>query len=291
MIMKSDTLKKEANVNFYKVSIKFYKLCVTGSMGFNVNDIMQKNLMTIDENELIVNAKKLLVINKLKYLIVTKNKKFLGIISNTDLVKDFDIGVTAGNCIIESKKVFLTFTTETTVKEAAQKIMENKLEFVPVLDNEGSVIGFVTPADVVKDLGTDEEKKLTPEMAVIYLAMTQNREEEKHWFERIKVMGYKAAVTQVGANAIELPVKLREGSIVAAIAKGVISEELREKNAVSNAVRDLYAQIEIINRGLGGGFKLAIIRGKDIVSVAAYGKCGHALGSGPDHIFMGYSII
>ncbi len=29
MIMKSDTLKKEANVNFYKVSIKFYKLCVT----------------------------------------------------------------------------------------------------------------------------------------------------------------------------------------------------------------------------------------------------------------------
>lgn len=30
--MKSDTLKKEANVNFYKVSIKFYKLCVTEIM-------------------------------------------------------------------------------------------------------------------------------------------------------------------------------------------------------------------------------------------------------------------
>lgn len=29
MVIKSDTLKKEANVNFYKVSIKFYKLCIT----------------------------------------------------------------------------------------------------------------------------------------------------------------------------------------------------------------------------------------------------------------------
>lgn len=30
--MKSDTLKKEANVNFYKVSIEFYKFCVTVRM-------------------------------------------------------------------------------------------------------------------------------------------------------------------------------------------------------------------------------------------------------------------
>lgn len=260
-------------------------------MGLLVKDIVQKNPLVVDKDELVGNAKKLMFINKLKNVLVMDGKKVIGVLTNDDFVKELDMGVSAGEFVSGREKDLITVSEDTSLKEAAQFLVSNQLEILPVLDKNGNVIGTISPSDIVKDFVTTEEKVMSPEMAVVYLAMTQKREEEIYWFDKIKKMGYKAAVTQVGANAIELPLKLREAAIVAAIAKSVISEELKEKNAVSNAVRDLYAQIDLINRGLGGGFKLAIIRGKDLVSVAAYGKCGHALGSGPDHIFMGYSII
>ena len=88
-----------------------------------------------------------------------------------------------------------------------------------------------------------------------------------------------------------MPVKLREAVIVAAIARSVIREDTREKYAVSLAVRDIYNQCYIINPGLGGGFKVAIVRGEGRVAVAAFGHCGHALSNGNEQIFMGSNII
>ncbi|MDP7422271.1 MAG: HutP family protein, partial [bacterium] len=64
-----------------------------------------------------------------------------------------------------------------------------------------------------------------------------------------------------------------------------------EKLAVSNAVRDVYAQLLRVHPGLGGGFKLSVVRGAHRVTVVAFGRCGHALANGPEQIILGYSII
>jgi len=47
----------------------------------------------------------------------------------------------------------------------------------------------------------------------------------------------------------------------------------------------------MINPGLGGGFKVAIVRGEGRIAVAAFGRCGHALSNGNEQIFMGSNII
>ncbi len=72
----------------------------------------------------------------------------------------------------------------------------------------------------------------------------------------------KVQITQTGASAEKLPIKLRESSTVAAIAREVIEENPREKMAVSNAVKDAYSQLSLINPGLGGGFKIELLEEK-----------------------------
>ncbi len=123
--------------------------------------------------------------------------------------------------------------------------------------------------------------------------MTRSREYERYWLDKIRSYGYRGgAITQVGASADRLAAKLRESMIAAAAALGVISEDPREKIAVSNAVRDAFIQLSMSNPpGLGGGFKMAVVRGEGRVSVAIFGRFGHALVDGPEQLAVGYSII
>lgn len=255
-----------------------------------IADIVSKKGLVIDKSENILHAERLIILNDLQLVAVVDGDSFLGVICQNDFLNEVDAEMTVGEFLKENSNSVVKIEGRATIQEAAKLLSEQDVDYLVVLDNN-KFLGILQPADIVRDRRTENSGDISPEKALIYLAMTQSREDENKWFKKINEMGYSAAVTQVGASAIDLPIKLRESAIVAAIAKNVISEKLKEKNAVSNAVRDLYSQIEIINRGLGGGFKLAIIRGNGYVTVAAYGKCGHALGSGPDHIFMGYSII
>jgi acetoin utilization protein AcuB len=164
---------------------------------------------------------------------------------------------------------------------------------MPVVDEAGAVVGVVRIKDIVKDLAQPavNEGALSPEVAVVFLSMTRTEEKEKQWLERIRQHGAKPAITQVGANPEKLPVKMRESAIVAAIACGVISEDSREKTAVSNAIREIILQLKMVSPGLGGGFKVGVVRGEGRVAVAAFGRCGHALANSPEHIFLGSSIL
>ena len=72
--------------------------------------------------------------------------------------------------------------------------------------------------------------------------------------------------------------------------RGVVLEVLREKIALSNAVRDAYSQLATVTR-TGGGFKLAAVRGEGRISVAIFGRFGHALVDGPEQLAVGYSVI
>lgn len=171
-------------------------------------------------------------------------------------------------------------------------LMESSMHTLPVVDDSGKMVGVLQESDIVKDIAQESElPKLCPERIAIYLAMTEDREHEKYWLDKARESDFRAAITQVGESAERLAVKLREAAIVAAIAKGVITEEIHEKLSVSNAVRDVFSQISLINPGLGGGFKIAVVRADKRITVAAFGRCGHALANGPQAIAAGFSII
>jgi acetoin utilization protein AcuB len=261
-------------------------------MALSIKDIMVPNPLFLRPEQSVFTARELMIINGFECLyVVDKEGKPLGVVTTlTAAVED------------SKKKVQKVATTDIqvlnhnqTVQEAATIFSRNDVSrlALPVVDDAGMMVGIVRVKDLVKDLssGTETTPNLSPEVLVVQLSMSRDLESEKSWMTRIREAGYFPAVTQVGTSAEKLPLKMRESSIVAAIAHGVIKEDSREKIAVSDAVRDIILQMEVVSPGLGGGYKIGIVRGEGRVSVAACGRCGHALASSPEQIFLGVSIV
>ncbi|MCK4260355.1 MAG: CBS domain-containing protein [Halanaerobiales bacterium] len=254
-----------------------------------VREVMVKNPITISPDSILLEAEKLMSVNNIGRLIVVKDDKVIGMLTDSDLVKQH---------ILETKietlmtKDIIKVYDDQSVQEAAILLSDHHIGGLPVFNREEKIVGIVTAEDLVLGFVREESHaKITPESSAIYLSMTRSREYEKYWLDKVTGYGYRAAITQAGANAEKLAIKLRESTTVAAIARGVISENSREKMAVSNAVKDAYAQLSLVNPGLGGGFKVAVVRGEGRVAVAIFGKFGHALVDGPEQLTIGTSVI
>ncbi|AGB40175.1 CBS domain-containing protein [Halobacteroides halobius DSM 5150] len=254
-----------------------------------VEKIMTKQVVTVNPSTTIEEAERLLDANDIGRLVVIDDEEVVGIITDGDLVQHHDLNNTISN-VMETD--LITIRNNKSIQEAAQLLSDHRIGGVPVLDNVKKLVGIVTAEDIVAGYVREEQvEKLSPESSAIYLSMTRSREYEDYWLDKIKGYGYQVAITQTGANAENLPIKLRESTTVAAIARGVIKENLREKMAVSNAVKDAYTQLELVNPGLGGGFKVAIVRGRGRLAVSVFGKFGHALVDGPEQLAVGMSVV
>ncbi len=254
-----------------------------------IKDIMSKDVITADLKTSIKEAKQKININSIGRLIIVEDGKVVGIITDGDLVQKKSLEISISEVMT---KDVITIYENQNVKEAAQILSDNQIGGVPVLDKGDDLVGIITAEDIVAGYVNDENQaKLTPESSAIYLSMTRSRDYEEYWSDKIIGYGYKAAITQTGADAENLPIKLRESTTVAAIARGVITENSRQKMAVSNAVKDAYTQLNLVNPGLGGGFKIALVRGRGRLAVAIFGKFGHALVDGPEQLAVGVSII
>ena len=254
-----------------------------------VKRIMNANPVTVGPDTPIAELRRVMLNSRTNFLLVTAPGRVIGIISDRDLLTPAQEALVARD-VMDTR--LIKVSDECTVSEACSFLGDSSAPALVVVDSEGELAGVVSPRDIVKGMAEDEEvTKISVESASIYLVMTRSREYEKYWLEKVRGYGYRGAITQVGASADRLAAKLRESMIAAAVALGVISEDAREKIAVSNAVRDAYIQLSLINPGLGGGFKLAAVRGDGRVSVAIFGRFGHALVDGPEQLAVGYSVI
>lgn len=257
-------------------------------MPTTVKDALNTDCQTVKPDATCREARKLVHSVDARCLFVIEKKRVAGILTGSNFLKDHapDDPVTK----IMTSPV-LAIEEKESLKEAAKLLTNHRVDQVAVT-SRGEFRGMLTQRDLVKDLIVDtRQPRLTPERAAIYLSMTNEMERETYWLSQGEEEGYKCVCTQVGATADKLPIKLREAAIVAAIASGVIKETPNEKIALSNAVRDAYAQLALVNPGLGGGFKMAVVRGEGRIAVACFGKSGHALANGPTQIVTGYSII
>ncbi|HHY46963.1 MAG TPA: CBS domain-containing protein [Firmicutes bacterium] len=254
-----------------------------------VEQIMSRSPVTIEPDRSLEDARKLILNSGTHILIVVENDRVAGVLSDLDLLRQ-----QGDDCRVKEvmDRHFIKVHEGFDVREASNMLVEQGKPALVVLGPQDTLVGVVTPRDIVRGIVMDEGGiGLSVESSAIYLSMTRSREYEQYWLDKVAGYGYRAAITQVGAGPDKLAVKLRESMIAAAVARGVISEDSREKIAVSNAVRDAYAQLAMINPGLGGGFKLALVRGDGRVSVAIFGRFGHALADGPEQLAVGYSVI
>ncbi len=80
--------------------------------------------------------------------VVDDEKHLVGIVTNRDLRFERDLARKIDE--VMTKENLVTTTQSTNLEEAAQILQEHKIEKLPVVDNDGKLIGLVTYKDITK---------------------------------------------------------------------------------------------------------------------------------------------
>ena len=119
-----------------------------------VSEIMNKPVL-IDENETLKKAAKTMSDKQIGSLIVTKSNQIIGIVTESDILRNIDkLGEKVSK--IASKNL-VTIEDNKTIENAAEILSGKKIKRLPVIKS-GKVIGIVTATDILAhsdELGED----------------------------------------------------------------------------------------------------------------------------------------
>ncbi|MBU3914264.1 CBS and ACT domain-containing protein [bacterium] len=139
-----------------------------------VKNWMSKDVISIDINDPIVNAVNLLRDHNIRTLPVLKDGKLSGIVTDRDLKR-----VTVPkNTNLESEEIIylntrtkvgeimtkepITVSPDFSVDEVARIMLEKKISGIPVVDEQGELVGIITQGDIcsvlISLLGDDETR-------------------------------------------------------------------------------------------------------------------------------------
>jgi len=147
-----------------------------------VKDVMSKNVITISPEDSISDAIEKMAKNNISGLIVVDREKVVGVISESDILKVFksevpEIGTSASPTLsiflilekgvkaisemkkirslkvrdLMSKKVFYV-KPENTILEAARIMCKKDVRRLPVIDENGNLVGIISRTDILRAL-------------------------------------------------------------------------------------------------------------------------------------------
>ena len=127
-----------------------------------VKDVMKTNVISIDSSKTIKDAACMMDESNVGCVIVTKDNAPVGIITERDFVKR----VSAKNKDLSSSlsdvmsSPLTTINSDETVWEAAEKMKQNEIHKLPVLDNN-KIAGIITTTDLVEicSIGSDSSMR------------------------------------------------------------------------------------------------------------------------------------
>ncbi|MFI3315353.1 MAG: IMP dehydrogenase [Rikenellaceae bacterium] len=103
--------------------------------------------ITICQDNTVGDALKLMKENKIGGIPVVEEGKLIGIITNRDL--RFQTNMSRLISEVMTKENLIT-TTNPEIKNASTLLLENKIEKLPVVDNDGKLVGLITYRDITK---------------------------------------------------------------------------------------------------------------------------------------------
>ncbi len=119
-----------------------------------VRDIMQKNVITIEHNKNALDASLLLRDKEISFLVIMKEGKPSGVVSERDIVRKIAAEDRLSSSVqleeIMSKK-FRWVTSDTMIEDAVQKMLNNNIRRLIVLDDE-KLVGVITQTDLAEFL-------------------------------------------------------------------------------------------------------------------------------------------
>ncbi|MGA2972548.1 MAG: CBS domain-containing protein [Candidatus Bathyarchaeia archaeon] len=124
----------------------------------NVQDIIQRPLVTIPSGTTMLDAAKLMVENNMGLLVIcdTRDKtKLAGVVSERDIMKAIASGkkLTAPIDEVSTKQV-ITVKASSNVAEAAKAMNKHRIRHVVVVDEQGKLVGVVSMRDLVGERAT-----------------------------------------------------------------------------------------------------------------------------------------
>ncbi len=147
-------------------------------------DIMTRKVITVKEEDTIQEVVKLILDNKISGVpVINDSKEVVGIISESDLIyRDKDISVPAflplfeSFIILESVRKFedkirkktaykvkdamtspaVTVNEDDDINNIVNIMLDRKINRVPVVDSEGTLVGIITRADILRNIEGDE---------------------------------------------------------------------------------------------------------------------------------------
>lgn len=127
-----------------------------------VKDWMSEHVITLDENVSIMKAIQVMKEHKIRRIPVTRDGKLVGIVTDRDIKEATPSKITTFEVhemyylLSELKlkdimtKDPLTVKPDDTVEYAAVLMLENKISGLPVVNDEGQVVGIITQTDIFK---------------------------------------------------------------------------------------------------------------------------------------------
>ena len=133
-----------------------------------IRDIMEKKVITIEHDKMVLEAACLMKENEISFLVVLKNDEPIGVVTESDFVRkvvaDAKTASKAPLSDIMSYK-FRSVEPSAEIEDAVQKMLNNKIRRLLVVEN-GKLVGVITQTDLTSFL----RSKLLIEGAVENLA-------------------------------------------------------------------------------------------------------------------------
>ena len=115
-----------------------------------VRDIMQKNVITIQEDKTALDAAKLISEKDISFLVIIKDAKPVGVVTERDFVRKIDAEDKNASQIPLSKIMSYKFRwvePSTDIEDAVQKMLNHNVRRLIVLENE-KLVGVITQTDL-----------------------------------------------------------------------------------------------------------------------------------------------
>jgi len=115
-----------------------------------VRDIMQKNVITIQEDKSALDAAKLISEKDISFLVIVKDDKPIGVITERDFVRKIAAQDKQASLILLSEIMSYKFRwvePSTEIEDAVQKMLNHNVRRLIVLE-DGKLVGVITQTDL-----------------------------------------------------------------------------------------------------------------------------------------------
>jgi len=115
-----------------------------------IRDIMEKNVVTIEDDKTALDAAQLISEKDVSFLVIMKNNIPIGVLSESDFVKRLAADDKKASEVIVSEIMSSNFRwvePETEIEDAIQKMLNNNIRRLVILDNS-KLVGVITQTDL-----------------------------------------------------------------------------------------------------------------------------------------------